>query len=341
MSSDVVFAVAARMRRFRWSGLAVAAALVLVALAPLTGSAASAAGTASTLCAGYAGCTQGQFSTHGYQNASGQSFWEMYAGNNCTNYVAYVESSTYEVPTPGYDLGDGGQWAAAASEHGVVVNHTPTVGAVAEWDGGASGMPESGHVAVVEEVGPADSYIVISQQHMIGPDGYDWVRIKRNSAENQWEDWPSNFIHFSIPATAPGEIALNSSKVLVRVTPHRFAGYRFDFQDQTNWIVKSGTVSPLLDGSYHVALRNPALRSHFALSVRVTGRSVRLLPRGSMLESLAVPGFELTRDASRARVVVTISIRRLTTTSITTTTTPTTTTTTLLPVISPSPLAGL
>jgi surface antigen len=199
MSSDVVIAPRATVRTLKWSGVSiVVAALMTLALAPLA-TAASAAGTPSTLCSGYAGCTQGSFSTHGYQNASGTSYWTMYAGNNCTNYVAYVESTTFRVPTPTYDLGNGSQWAAAASEHGVVVNNVPSVGAVAVWTGAMSGMPASGHVAVVEAVGPRDAYVVISQQHMIGADGYDWVRITRNPSGNAWQDWPTRFIHFPSP----------------------------------------------------------------------------------------------------------------------------------------------
>ena len=328
MRSDVI-AVGAVKRRFGWWGLSVAAsALLTLALLPITTSTASATGTSSTLCSGYQGCAQGNFTTHGYQNASGESYWTMYAGNNCTNYVAYVESTGYEVPSPTYSLGNGGQWAMAASEHGVVVNHTPSVGAVAEWNGGASGMPAAGHVAVVEAVGAGASYIVVSQQHMIGTDGYDWVRIKRASSANQWEEWPTSFIHFPIPATAPIEVAMRTSSVLVRVTPQRFAGYRFDFHRRADQIVKSGKVVRLLDGTYGVSLRSPALRKVFAVRVSVAGRSVKGFSRASRLDSVPRAGFDLSRSAPKSRVVVTISIRRLKAASTTTTTSPTATTTT-------------
>ena len=55
----------------------------------------------------------------------------MYPGDNCTNYVAFVESTVYGVSTPTYDLGNGYTWASAAANNGVLVNHTPTVGSVA------------------------------------------------------------------------------------------------------------------------------------------------------------------------------------------------------------------
>jgi surface antigen len=118
----------------------------------------------------------------------------MYAGDNCTNYVAFTES-TFGVLTPSYSLGNAYEWAAAASAHGVLVNHTPTVGAVAVWYGD---MDYSGHVAIVEAVGPNVSYVVISQQHMITADGYDWVRIYPDVSKNQWQDWPNAFIHFAL-----------------------------------------------------------------------------------------------------------------------------------------------
>jgi surface antigen len=132
----------------------------------------------------------------------------MYAGDNCTNYVAYAESSL-GVPAPSYSLGNADQWVAAAAAHGVLVNHTPTVGAVAVWNGE---MGYSGHVAVVETIGPDVSYIVISQQHMLVADGYDWVRIYLDTSKNQWQDWPIAFIHFP---SAP--VALSRDHVLSSV----------------------------------------------------------------------------------------------------------------------------
>jgi surface antigen len=121
----------------------------------------------------------------------------MIAGNECTNYVAYVEHRVFRARTPRYLLGDAGQWAATARAHGVRVNHTPTVGSVAEWNGGTHGMGPAGHVAVVEKVGRHGRYIVISQQH-IGSDrdGYDWTRINRGFPAYDWQEWPSHFLHF-------------------------------------------------------------------------------------------------------------------------------------------------
>jgi surface antigen len=331
MRSNVGVAVVATVRKLRWLDFSVAVATLLtLALIPLASATASAAEASSTLCSGYQACALGAFNTHGYQNASAGSYWDMDPGNNCTNYVAYVESHTYLVPTPTYNLGNGGQWASAAASHGVVVNDTPSVGSVAVWTGGASGMPALGHVAIVEQVGPHDSYVVISQQHMIGADGYDWVRIMRNDAANQWEDWPTNFIHFTSPVPTFLDAAVGTSNVVLRVTPKRFEGFKFVFHSRTDRIVTSGLVNRLLNGTYTVSLRNPALWGVFALKVTVSGTRVKVLERGSMLRATLTPRFELTRGASSTRVRVTIAIRRATpssTTTSTSTTEPTTTTT--------------
>ena len=183
--------------------LALAAVVLVVAWSVAPVRSASAATPSSALCTGYATCSMLPFSNHAYAAHSSTSYWRMYAGNNCTNYVAYVESTVFGVGTPSYLLGNAGQWATNAAAHGVLVDQTPAVGAVADWYGGSAGMGPSGHVAIVEAVGPNDSYILISQQHMVGADGYDWVRIYPVASENQWQDWPNAFIHFAVATTVP------------------------------------------------------------------------------------------------------------------------------------------
>ena len=186
------------------SALTIAARIFASALFLITGliisplvTAASGA-PASTVCSGYAACNRTPFTSHGYQRHSGTSYWYMYAGNNCTNYVAFVESTVFGVDTPAYRLGDAGQWPTTAALHGAVVNHIPTVGSVAEWNGGSPGIPNPGHVAVVEVVGPHRSYIVISQQNILDVNNYDWTRINANGEGNLWEQWPVYFIHFTV-----------------------------------------------------------------------------------------------------------------------------------------------
>ena len=113
---------------------------------------ARAAGT--RLCDGYAACAAAGYPSHGYGAHAETSYWMMSAGDECTNYAAYVEQTLYGVKAPDYVLGDGGVWAQSAAEHGIAIDHTPTVGAVAEWDDGTDGIGGPGHVAVVERVGP-------------------------------------------------------------------------------------------------------------------------------------------------------------------------------------------
>jgi surface antigen len=173
-----------------------ALALVITG-AGILGVDAAASAASSRLCDGYSSCNARPYTTHDYQDHSATSYWEMDAGDECTNYVAYVESTVYGVATPDYLLGDAGSWAADARSHGVDVDQTPTVGSVAVWNGGDAGIDGYGHVAVVEAVGPDDRYIVISQQHIeVDTDGYDWTRINASGPQTQWEQWPDSFIHF-------------------------------------------------------------------------------------------------------------------------------------------------
>ncbi len=183
------------------SRLALLLTLLCVALAPLAGTAQAAD---SQLCSGYVACNAGTFTTHGYENAAGTSWWSMYAGINCTNYVAYVESQVYGVSRPSLLLGNAYQWAANAAAMGIPVDSTPRVGAVAVWGAGTPGMGSDGHVAVVEAVAADGSYIDVSQSGMaLSGDGFDWERVYRTGGS--WEPWPSSFIHFAGPAI-PGTV---------------------------------------------------------------------------------------------------------------------------------------
>lgn len=200
-----------RQRRGRGAASLVSSLFLATAMCVSIPSSASAVGTSSTLCSGYAACSQGTYTTHGYAAHSATSYWEMYPGDNCTNYVAFVESTQYHVATPSYDLGNADQWAASAAGHGVLVNKTPLVGSVAVWLNDSTGIPGSGHVAVVEAVGPHSSYVVVSQQHMIGTDGFDWVILKRGGSPGQWLNWPEEFIHFTMSDVTPAATLTRST----------------------------------------------------------------------------------------------------------------------------------
>ena len=182
--------------------------LISVLIATFYGLGLSAAGAqpdGSDLCAGYAACSVGSFTTHYYEDSAADAWWRMYPGDNCTNYAAFVESQVYKVPEPDLLLGDGGQWGYRAAADGVPVDDNPSVGAVAVWDEGTPGMGGYGHVAVVEDVAPDGSYIDVSQSGMgSAQDGFDWERIYVDGGS--WEPWPNSFIHFAgaaIPGTLP------------------------------------------------------------------------------------------------------------------------------------------
>jgi surface antigen len=170
-----------------------------LATPPAAAGPATASAPSTVLCSGYSGCDRHGYASYDYGRWERHSFWHMSAGDECTNYVAYVESTHFGVTAPGYLLGNARQWPRSAWKHGVTVSDRPSVGSVAEWGPKAYGIGPEGHVAVVEKVGPHDSYIEISQQHLLAEaNGYDWTRINAGFSRKTWQSWPSHFIHFHI-----------------------------------------------------------------------------------------------------------------------------------------------
>jgi surface antigen len=160
--------------------------------------------TGTRLCHGYADCRSRGYSDHGYQANGGGSYWNMYTGHNCTNYVAFrlVQGGMANLrPDP-----DPGQSNAALSAYlwGLVyaskTDRTPKAGSVAWWAAGSAGS--IGHVAYVERV-DADS-ITVSEDSSSGND-FDWKTISRS------QGWPTGFIHFNdghhVDAPLPGGAA--------------------------------------------------------------------------------------------------------------------------------------
>jgi len=269
----------------------------------------------------------------------------MYPGDNCTNYVAFVESTVYQVPTPTFNLGDGGLWATAAAQNGVLVNNTPAVGSVAVWSDGSSGMGDEGHVAVVEAVGPNNSYIVISQQHMqYDVNGYDWTVINANTSQNQWEQWPDSFIHFSTGPTALASLALaTTANVIVRVMPLKFAVDTLIFSNRLGQAVTPGVPTNLKAGgsagNYAISFQKSSLENQYVLRVSVKGSNVRVVHQGGPYTDNQ-PTLRITGVGNpQSPIIVTVLVQRGTASPATTTTAPpATSTTTTLPV-TPSTLA--
>ncbi len=92
---------------------------------------------------------------------TGQTVWRSHGpGHNCVSYVAYMlERNGSPRPWEGR-LGNGSDWDEHARAAGYVVDTTPAVGSIAQWDGG------SGHVAYVDEVTP--DHIVVTEDNYSG-----------------------------------------------------------------------------------------------------------------------------------------------------------------------------
>ncbi len=142
--------------------------------------------TVTTLCTGYAGCAKLGMSDNGYGAASRTMYWRMYAGHNCTNYIAYrMVRAGLANSRPWSGSGNATNWGSAMSS---ITNSTPTVGSVAWWRAGVRPAGSAGHVAYVERVVSADE-IIVSQDSWHGD--FSWTRVTRASS-----GWPSGFVHF-------------------------------------------------------------------------------------------------------------------------------------------------
>jgi surface antigen len=154
--------------------------------------------TYSVLCTGYSTCSDKGFSHSGYSSHKGTSYWNMYTGTNCTNYVAYRLVTTNGLPNkrPKPGVGNARDWGTAMAS---VTNSTPTVGSVAWW--GKTGN----HVAYVEKV-VSSTEILVSESNWSG--AFDWRRITKSGS-----GWPDGFIHFSDLSIA------NKTKPSINGTP--------------------------------------------------------------------------------------------------------------------------
>ncbi len=153
----------------------------------LTAGAAPASATVTTLCKGYAACLKAGMSDSGYGAASKTMYWRMYAGHNCTNYVAYrMVRSGLPNARPWSGGGNATNWGTAMN---LITDSTPTVGSVAWWKAGVKPAGSAGHVAYVEQVISADE-IIVSQDSWGGD--FSWARVTRATS-----GWPSGFVHFN------------------------------------------------------------------------------------------------------------------------------------------------
>lgn len=147
----------------------------------------SAKAASTVLCTGYAACNAAGYTSHGYNDTTNQTmYWRSYAGHNCTNYAAFVESTVYGVGNPPGLMGNAVDWAANAAAYGMgSVDANPTVGSVAWWNGTA-GMGSSGHVAIVEAVN-GNGTVTVSEDNWGG--NFYWRTYAVSGI--------SGFIHFT------------------------------------------------------------------------------------------------------------------------------------------------
>ncbi|WP_157439360.1 CHAP domain-containing protein [Aeromicrobium sp. Root344] len=135
----------------------------------------------SLICTGYTSCADKGYSHSGYATHKSTSYWRMYTGTNCTNYVAYRLVTTNGMPNerPRSGVGNAEDWGFAMAS---ITDSTPVVGSVAWW--GRTGH----HVAYVEKV-VSSSEIWVSESNWSG--AFDWRKITKSGS-----GWPDGFIHF-------------------------------------------------------------------------------------------------------------------------------------------------
>lgn len=117
------------------------------------------------------------------------SYWGMDPGHNCTNYVAWKLISN-GVQRPNTNPGNAADWAVGAAADGYLVNKSPAVGAVAQWDSLAQGYSEDGHVAYIERVND-DGTILVSEDFWLGGSQVGPLTFRTVAVADV-----SNFIHY-------------------------------------------------------------------------------------------------------------------------------------------------
>lgn len=173
-------------------------ALVVLFFAALLVPSGAANASYTVLCTTYTGCADKGYSHAGYATAKSTSYWGMYTGTNCTNYVAYRLITTNGMSTtrPKPGVGNARDWGTAMAS---VTDQTPAVGAVAWW--GKTGN----HVAYIEKV-VSSTEIWVSESNWSG--AFDWRKITKSGS-----GWPDGIIHFTSAAPA------TSSKPTILGTP--------------------------------------------------------------------------------------------------------------------------
>lgn len=208
----------------------------LVALAAVLGSllvgAPRAEATSTLLCQKFAPCTRAGYPNYGYNANYTKMWWRMFAGHNCTNYVAYrMVSRGMSATRPWSGSGDARNWGVVFAGQ---TNQTPMVGSVAWWS--------TNHVAYVEQIIDANT-IVVSEDHYGGQ--FDWRKIVRSGG-----GWPTGFVHLNDEAmaatAAPGISGAAKVDVPLTATPGSWnrPGATFSYQWFANGAPIPGATGP-------------------------------------------------------------------------------------------------
>jgi hypothetical protein len=108
--------------------------------------------------------------------------WTGFDGHNCTRYAAYRLAKN-GLADPGFSFGMAHEWNNKVDP--TKVNHTPSVGSIAQWEA-ASWNYNAGHVAYVEAV--TSTSITVTED--------SWGGLTQKRVINVGSSvWPSSFIH--------------------------------------------------------------------------------------------------------------------------------------------------
>ncbi|MER7796238.1 CHAP domain-containing protein [Microbacterium sp. NPDC096154] len=239
------------------------------------------------LCDGFRACAAQGRSDAGYEAVYRQSFWNMTAGHNCTNYVAYrmQKAGIARFVRAGY--GFAYQWGSEARRAGLVVDKgTPRVGDVAWWDRDAIGGSGLGHVAYVESVDVKAGTFTVSEDNYSAD--YDW-RVYRISEV-------SGFIRVAKPApsaktlTAPvptvgGTVAVGAS---LTAKPGTWGPAPVTLAYQ--WLRNGAAITGATTPTYRVTVADGGAK----LAVRVTGSKTGYTTAAKTSTAVTVPRPALT-----------------------------------------------
>ncbi|WP_309068048.1 CHAP domain-containing protein [Microbacterium sp.] len=233
------------------------------------------------LCDGFAACAKAGLGSAGYDKVYKQSFWNMIAGHNCTNYVAYRMQKAGVTRFVRY--GNAYQWGAEAKRAGLTVEKgTPRVGDVAWWDRNAIGGSGLGHVAYVESVDVKAGTFTVSEDNYSAD--FDWRRYRISEVSGfirVGKAAPVQKITGAVP-TISGSATVDGTLTAV---PGAWgpSGVTLAYQ----WLRNGYAIAGATRSTYRVTAADASTK----LSVRVTGSKSGLtaLARTSAAVTVAVP----------------------------------------------------